>query len=126
MSGHDRGSTVVELVVVVPAVMIVIFLAVQAALWAEAAEVVQAAAATGSETASGLGSSPAAGAAAARSYLEAQGSHLVSSPTVEAEGLQGASVEVRVEASAVSIVGLLHLGVSAVRVEPVQEFRESG
>jgi hypothetical protein len=116
----------VELVVVIPAVMIVMFLAVQAALWAEAADVVQAAAATGSQTAAGLASTPSAGAAAARSYLATQGSHLVTSPTVEVESLQGGSVEVRVDASAVSIVGLFHLGVSAIRVEPKQEFRESG
>ncbi len=106
--------------------MLVILLAVQATMWAEAAEVVQGAAAVGSETATGFGSSSASGTAATESYLFLHGGHLVSGPSVEVDALSGGLVRVRVEASAISILPFVHLKVSAVRVAPVQEFRESG
>jgi Flp pilus assembly protein TadG len=125
MSGHERGSTALEVVVIVPVMMLVILLAVQAAMWAVAAEVVQAAAAVGSQTAAAQGSSPAAGTAAAQAYLFEHGGTLISKPSVQVESSAG-QVEVRVSAQAVEIVPLFDLGVSAVRVEPLQEFRESG
>ncbi len=109
-----------------PVMMLVILFAIQAAMWAEAAQVVQAAAAVGSETAAGSGSSTAAGAAATYSYLIVQGERLVSEPSVNVNTSPGGLVEVRVHASAISILPFLHLTVSAVRVEPVQKFRESG
>lgn len=109
-----------------PVMMLVILLAVQAAMWAEAAEVVQEAAAIGSETAAGSGSSAASGVAATESYLAVQGRHLVSGPSVQVGTSPGGFVHVRVDASAISIIPFLHLNVSAIRVEPAQEFRESG
>jgi Flp pilus assembly protein TadG len=122
----ERGSAVVEVVIVLPMMMLVILLSVQAAVWAEAAEVVQAAAAVGSETAAGAGGSSASGAAATASYLAIHGGHLVTGPSVQVGNVPGGLVQVRVNGSAISIIPFLHLNVSAVRVEPVQEFRESG
>jgi hypothetical protein len=113
-------------VIVLPVMMLVILLAIQAAMWAEAAEVVQGAATVGSDTATGFGGSTISGTAATESYLLAHGERLVSGPSVEVRALPGGLVRVRVAAFAVSIVPFVHLKVSAVRVEPVQEFRESG
>ena len=122
----DCGSAVVEVVIVLPVMMLIILLSIQAALWAEAAEVVQGAAAIGSETAAGSGSSTAAGVAATNSYLLVHGGHLVTRPSVSMSTSPRGVVEVRVDASAISIIPFLHLSVSAVRSEPLQKFRESG
>jgi Flp pilus assembly protein TadG len=122
----QRGSTVVEVVIVLPVMMLVILFAVQAAMWAEAAEVVQAAAAVGSETAAGSGSSSAAGVTASESYLLDHGGRLVTAPSASVGNTPGGLLEVRVDATAISIIPFLHLKVSAVRVEPLQKFRESG
>jgi hypothetical protein len=112
-------------VIVLPVMMLVILLSVQAAMWAVAAEVVQGAASVGSETAAGEGGSLGSGDLAAREYLVSHGGKMISSPSVQVDSASG-FVEVRVRAWAVEIVPLLHLGVSAVRTEPLQEFRESG
>lgn len=114
-----------EVVIVLPVVMLVILLAVQAAMWAVASEVVQAAAAVGSETAAGEGGSVGGGTLAAQAYLAAHGGKMISAPSVHVESTSG-FVKVQVNAWAEEIVPLFHLSVSAVRVEPVQEFRESG
>jgi Flp pilus assembly protein TadG len=123
---NQTGSAVIEVVIVIPFMMLVILLAVQAALWVDAAAIVQAAASVGSETAAASRGTPSEGLAATDAYLSAHGSALVTRPSVHVEALPDGFVEVRVDATAESIVGLLHLGVSSVRVEPVQEFRQSG
>jgi hypothetical protein len=123
--GFERGGTVIEVVIVVPVMMLVILLSVQAAMWAVAAEVVQGAASVGSETAAGEGGSLGSGDLAAQAYLVSHGGKMISRPSVQVDSASG-FVEVRVRAWAMEIVPLLHLGVSAVRTEPLQEFRESG
>ena len=114
-----------EVVIVLPAIMLVILLGVQVAMWAVAEEVVQAAAATGSEIGAGVGGSPAAGASAVQSYLSAHGGKLISNPSIRINSASG-FIDVRVSASALQIIPLFHLGVSAVRVAPLQKFRSSG
>ena len=114
------------MVIVLPVIMMVILLAIQGALWVEAAEVVQAAAAAGSETAAGSGGSTASGMAAAESYLALHGGQLIVKPSVHVRISPGEVVQVRVDASAISIIPFFDLKVSADRSEPVQEFRESG
>ena len=66
-----------------------------------------------------------AGDSAAQSYLASHGGKMISKPSVQVESASG-FVDVKVDATAVEIVPFLHLGVAAVRVEPLQEFRESG
>ena len=125
-SDRERGSSVVEVVIILPAFMVVLLLAVQVALWAMAGEVVQGAASAGSQVAAAAGSSDRAGKSAAVNYLSANGGSLVQSPTVEVTRSSGGLATVRVRASSVSIIPLLDLAVSAIRVEPVQQFRETG
>jgi hypothetical protein len=121
----ERGGTVIEVVIVLPVMMLVILLSVQAAMWAVAAEVVQGAASVGSQTAAGAGGSLGSGNLAAQAYLASHGGKMITGSSVQVDSESG-FVEVRVKAWAVEIVPLLHLGVSAVRTEPMQEFRESG
>jgi Flp pilus assembly protein TadG len=120
----ERGSTAVEVVVIVPVMMLLIVMAIQMALWADAAEVVQASAAVGSEIAAGTGGSLQEGTQVAKSYL-AQHSAVVTDASVRS-GTSNGFVEVNVRAKSVAIVPLMHFEVSADRIEPIQEFRESG
>jgi len=111
---------------VVPVIMLVILIAIQMAVWADAAETVQAAAAFGSQSAAAFGGSIASGRAATESYLSLHGGLLEKGASVDLAGITGGFVSVRVDATTVSIVPFLHLGTSASREEPMQEFRESG
>ncbi|MBF6558566.1 MAG: hypothetical protein IVW52_20955 [Acidimicrobiales bacterium] len=122
--GHRRarqdGSSVVEAVVVVPALMVLILLTVQAVLWAEAAWVVQAAAGAG-QRASSLTGSVGPGQAAADQVVA--GSGTLTSPAVQVAIGSGDVVEVQVRATATSVMPWMHFQVSAQRNGPVQEFR---
>jgi hypothetical protein len=122
----EVGSAVVEVVLVIPVVMLVVAIAIQMAIWSDAAQTVQVAAALGDQTAAGYGSSVVSGKSTTESYLSEHGELLQKGTSVVAKSLPQGFVWVRVDASAVSIIPFLHLGVSAVRVAPVQEFRESG
>jgi len=116
----------VEVVLLLPVLMLVILLTVQMAMWADAAVVVQQTAALGGNAAAGFGGSMNTGEVAAEDYLSLHGGLFSPGSSVEANSLPGGFVEVRVNATTESIVPLLHLEVSAQRVEPIQEFRESG
>jgi Flp pilus assembly protein TadG len=123
----QRGSAVVEVVIVLPVMMVVLFFAVQAALWAVSAELVQASASVGSEVAAGAGGTSAAGMEAVLSYLNRHGAEIVGTPVVQIDRTAGDDfVYVRVSASVGGIVPGDSMRLSATRVEPLQEFRESG
>jgi Flp pilus assembly protein TadG len=120
----ETGNATVELVVVLPATMLVILLAVQVVLWSQAAGLVQEAAAVGAETSAGLGGSSASGESAALGYLADHG--LSKGATVTASRTSDGVAEVRVVAVPTEILPFGSVHVSASRSEPVQGFRESG
>ena len=122
----ERGSSVVEAVIVLPAAMLVVLFAVQAALWAHAATLVQAAAGEGDQVARALGGSVASGEAQARAFLRDSGSAVVTDPQVSTSVLAGGMVQMKVSGTAEGVLPWLHLHVSAVRIGPLQEFRVSG
>jgi hypothetical protein len=124
---EERGSTVAEAAIILPIMMVTLLVAVQASVWAVSAELVQSSASVGSEVAAGSDGSPAAGQEAARSYLEAHGADIEGEPAVYVEEVSGGLVSVRVSATlAPSLLPFDGVRVSATRVEPVQQFRESG
>jgi hypothetical protein len=116
----------VEAVVVIPFAMLILFVAVQMALWAVASSLVQSAASFGEESAISLGGSPAAGVTRAESELAVTARAVVQHPSVTASVAGGGVVTIRVSGTAESIIPLLSLPVSATRTGLVQEFRESG
>jgi hypothetical protein len=121
-----EGSTAVEAVVIIPVAMMVVFVVVQLCLWAHAGTLVQAAATAGEQAATSVGGSPAAGQAEARTELADTASKIVVDPSVQAQALIGAQIEVTVSGNTESIIPWLRLPVSATRVGVSQEFRESG
>lgn len=117
---------ILEVVILTPAAMIVILFVLQACLWAHAGNIVQDAASQGVEAASFQGGSAAAGRATALQLISSSGRNAVADPSVQVSDLPGQVVEIHVVGSAESIVPWLHLGVSATRTAPLQEFRVAG
>jgi hypothetical protein len=122
----ERGSTVVEVAVLIPIAMFVVLFVIQACIWAHAATLVQNAAAQGDQAATVAGGSPSEGVAQARGLLFATARQIVIGPSVEVTLLPGDMVRLRVTGSAESIIPGIRFPVSAVRVGALQEFRESG
>ena len=123
--GGQSGSIAVESVIVIPAAMLIVLLAVQVCLWAHASSLVQSAADAGEQAATALGGSPATGQATARGELAQTARSLVLDASVRVQ-VQDGQVQIQVSGRAESIVPWLTLPVSATRTGLVQEFRESG
>lgn len=115
----------VEAVLLVPALMLIIAIIVQFALWAHAAQVAQLAASEGDRIARSQAGGAAAGVARAESIVGSQGVAL-RTVHVDAGMDPGDVVRISVSGAAVSIVPGISLPVSAAQSGPVQEFRVSG
>ena len=122
----DDGSSAVELVLLTPLLMFVVFLVVQAALYMHARHVVLAAAQQGARLAraESLNDQTALDSARAGtySYLQQLGADVVSDPTVDVTRA-GGQATVRVSAHAVSILPGFTLRVVEVSSGPVEQFR---
>jgi hypothetical protein len=115
----------VEAIVVIPALMLVLLVVIQFALWAHAAQVVQLAASDGDRAARMMGGGPTAGRAQAESLLSASAA-TVTSASVSVSILPTDQARVTVTGRAVAILPWMVLSVSATQTGPVQEFRPSG
>ena len=115
----------VEAIVVVPAVMLVLLVVIQFALWAHAAQVVQLAASEGDQAARMMGGGAAAGRAQVDSVLSASASG-VTSVSASVSILPTDQARVTVTGRAVAVLPWMVLSVSATQNGPVQEFRTSG
>lgn len=122
----DEEGSAIEAVIIVPAAMLVVFLAVQMCLWGHAASVVQAAADQGDRAACLEGGTLAGGVATARRELSAIGATTVDDSAVQDTVLPGDLVRLSVRGRALSILPWLRLPVAAVAVGTRQEFRVSG
>jgi hypothetical protein len=122
----DGGSSAAELVLVLPALMLVVALVVQVILWGLASHAVQASAATAGDVARGVGGTPGAAVAAARSELASVAGGLVDSPDVVATSIAGGESVVVVSGTVPSLIPGVHLTVSATSIGPFDQFRGSG
>jgi len=124
--GSDEGSSAVELVLLTPLLMFVVFLVVQAALYMHARHVVLAAAQQGARLARVQAPTDQTAVDSARagtySYLHQLGSDIVTDPTVTVTRA-GGEATVRVSAHAVSILPGFTLHVVETSTGPVEEFR---
>lgn len=120
----DRGSTVVESVLIVPVAMLLLLLVIQFALWAHAAQAAHTAASEGDRVALAQGGGTVAAINQAELVLRAAGSDLQSSKIVVTL-LPGDQEQVSVTGRATSILPGFQLRVSSVEVGPVQEFRSA-
>lgn len=113
ISWEDRGSTSLELVVLFPAVLLIIFGLVQGGLWYHARDVARAAAAGGAAAARAEGSSADDGRLEATSFLSANG-----------DAVLGVQVDARRDATRVEVI-VIGRSVSLLPGVPGPEVRES-
>ncbi len=118
----DRGSVIVEAMVLVPVIMLILLAVVQFALWAHASQVAQLAASEGDRAARSFGGGAAEGVTRAQSVLHGPGSNLAASSAAVAL-LPGDQVRITITGRAVSILPGISLPVSATVIGPKQEFR---
>lgn len=120
----EDGNSVLEVVIIVPVLMVIILLTIQAALWAYAEGVVQQSASIATSSAAGIGGSVRSGDALGESYLSSNRSALSGRYSLQVSRVSDV-IDTRVTGSAVAILPLFDLAVSAQRSEVVQEFRGS-
>jgi len=117
----DRGSVSAETAVVLPALLVLILLVVQTALYAHARNLSQSAAQEGLRAARLRAGSAAAGQTAARSFLAATAGTLLTNPTVWA-ARSPTTDTVTVDGHATAVVPFLTLTVHSTAAGPVERF----
>ncbi len=117
----DRGSVSAETAVVLPALLLLILLIVQTALYAHARNLSQSAAQEGLRAARLRAGSAAAGQTAARSFLAGSAGTLLTSPTVSA-ARSPTTATVTVDGHATAVVPFLTLTVHSTAAGPVERF----
>lgn len=125
LRGGDRGSSAVELVLLTPALMLAVFVIVQAALYMHARHIVTAAAQHGARIARTNDISTATGISDARTatldYLHTVGGDMTSRSDVSVSR-DATTATVVVHADAISILPGLHLSVTASSRGPLEQF----
>jgi Flp pilus assembly protein TadG len=117
----QAGSATAELVVATPALLLLVMLVVQFALWQHGQHVASAAAEEGERAARLEGGTAAAGVARAREFLDQLGPHLVLAPKVTARR-DAATARVEVHATAEPLVPWLRLPIRAIAEGPIEQF----
>ncbi len=117
----DRGSVSAETAVVLPALLVLILLVVQTALYAHARNLSQSAAQEGLRAARLRAGSAAAGQTAATAFLAATAGTLLTSPTVWA-ARSPTTATVTVDGHATAVVPFLTLTVHSTAAGPVERF----
>ncbi len=117
----DHGSVSAETAVVLPALILLILLIVQTALYAHARNLSQSAAQEGLRAARLRAGSAATGQTAATSFLAATAGTLLTSPTVSA-ARSPTTATVTVDGHAAAVVPFLTLTVHSTAAGPVERF----
>ena len=118
----DRGSVGVQVVIATPALLLVLLMIVQFALWAHATHVAQAAAAQGLAASRVVGGTAAAGSASAQQLLgQLDSGPLTHTSVSSVRDARSATITITGEANAV--LPFLHLPVRAQSTGPVEVFR---
>lgn len=117
----ERGSSSVEMVIALPLVLTVLFLAVQAGMWFYARSIALAAAQSGARTSSMLNSTLQAGFADARSFAAEVGGTSLTGVTVTGDR-SATSTTVTVTGHTVRLVPFIDLTVSQTATLPVERY----
>ena len=118
----DSGSVSTEVVLVVPALLLLVLLSVQFGLWYHASAVAKAAAEEGARAARAEGATAPDGEARARSFLAQAGPTIIEGAQVTATRT-AATAGVEVRGVAVNVVPGFRLPVNAVAASPVERYR---
>jgi Flp pilus assembly protein TadG len=124
---NDRGAISLELAILFPALLLVVFTAIQAALWYHARSLALAAAQEGVRAARAEDSSLGAGRAAAQAFLDRAAADTLLDTTVSTAGSGPAEVRVRVTGRAISVFpGVPGPGVAQESRGAVERFTSPG
>ena len=110
-----------ELAVLTPALLLLVFAVVQVALWSYAHNLAMAAAQEGASVGSSYGSTPEAGAQRARAVAARSADDTLTAVTVSSAGSSATAVRVEVTGRSISAIpGVAGFPISAVAVAPVE------
>lgn len=117
----ERGSSSVEMVIALPLVLTVLFLAVQAGTWFHARSIALASAQSGARTSAMLNSSLEAGLSSARSFATDVGGTTLTGVTVTGDRT-ATSTTVTVTGHSVRLVPFMDVTVSQSATLPVERY----
>ncbi len=117
----ERGSSSVEMVIALPLVLTVLFLAVQAGTWFHARSIALASAPSGARTSAMLNSSLEAGLSSARSFAADVGGTTLTGVTVTGDRT-ATSTTVTVTGHSVRLVPFMDVTVSQSATLPVERY----
>ena len=120
-SRHDRGASSIEMVLALPIVLTVLFLAVQAGMWFYARSIALAAAQSGARTSAILGSTLDQGLTDARSFATDVGGTTLSGVTVTG-ARSSTTTTVTVTGHTVRLVPFMDLTVTQTATLPVERY----
>lgn len=122
-SGSDRGSVTVEIAILGPALLLLIFGVVQAGMWFYARSLALAAAQEGVSSARAYGASPAAGISRAQTFLREQAGDSLTDTAVSTAGSTRTVVRVQVRGRAISVLpGVPGIAIHQSAQGPVERF----
>ncbi|NBE91848.1 MULTISPECIES: TadE family protein [unclassified Nonomuraea] len=121
MSERERGSATLEAALVYPAVLLLVMLTMNTALWFHARTLAMAAAQEGLRAGRAHGSTLSAGQASAERFIRQAGGSFLTHPDV-AITHDTDTLEVSVSGQAVSLVPLLTLPVTQVARAPIEKW----
>ncbi|MEU6720739.1 TadE family protein [Nonomuraea sp. NPDC046802] len=121
MSKRERGSATLEAALVYPAILLLVLLTMNTALWFHARTLAMAAAQEGLRAGRSHGSSPSAGQTTAERFIHQAGGSFLTHPKV-AVTRDTDTLEISVSGQAITLVPLLTLTVTQVARAPIEKW----
>jgi Flp pilus assembly protein TadG len=118
---RDGGSTIVELVIVFPALLLCVMMTIDFGIWMHARQLAQAAADDGLTQAQQLNASAAQGQAEARTQLAFLAGSTLTNPTITATR-NATTASISVDATAISVLPFFTLTVHERVTGPIERF----
>jgi Flp pilus assembly protein TadG len=123
----DAGSATLEIAIVGPALLLLIFTIVQAALWFYARNLALAAAQEGVSAGRGYGASPSVGVTRARAFLDRAAQDSLQSVAVSSSGSTATRIRIEVRGRSLSVLpGIPGISVTQSAQGPVERFTVAG
>ena len=124
---RDGGSVSLEIAILAPALLLLIFSIVQAGLWFYARSLALAAAQEGVTSARAYGADPDTGISRAQSFLDQQAGDSLTQTSVSSSGSTATAVRIQVSGRALSVLpGIPGLEVTQSAVGSVERFTTDG
>lgn len=127
LRGDDRGSSPVQMAIIMPLAVLFTLCILQGFMWAYARHAANAAARDGLEVGRMYEATPADGAAHAREALDRYAGDFLTQRTVSTAGSSADAVEIRVHGTAISMIpGIDGFQINAVAAGPVERWTVPG